>query len=260
VVEGLCKIKALVAATKDAQMPAVAVTDHINLFGLVKFYKAATSAGIKPICGADLMVIDDELQQEPFYITLLAQNALGYRNLMELISRGYEQGQNFILDKVLLKKSWLFEQTDGLIALSAGAKGEFGKALFNEKLDASQVLQEWMQAYPDRFYIELHRTGRKSENELVESSVAIASQMNCPVVATNDVMFVQSADFDAHEARVCINQSRVLDDPKRPRDYSEQQFFRSSTEMCELFSDIPSAIENTLEIAKRCNIEIDLGK
>ncbi len=259
VVEGLCRIKALVGAAKDAAMPAVAVTDHINLFGLVKFYKAATAAGIKPICGADIMVIDDELKQEPFYLTLLAQNALGYRNLMELISRGYGEGQNFIIDKVLVKKSWLLEKTEGLIALSAGAKGEVGKALNNEKADARSVLQFWMQAYPERFYIELHRTGRAGENQLVARSVALGAALNCPVVATNDVMFIQASDYDAHEARVCINQSRVLDDPKRPRDYSEQQYFRSSTEMCELFSDIPSAIQNSAQIAKRCNIELDLG-
>lgn len=259
VVEGLCRIKALVGAAKDASMPAVAVTDHINLFGLVKFYKAATAAGIKPICGADIMVIDDELKQEPFYLTLLAQNALGYRNLMELISRGYGEGQNFIIDKVLVKKSWLLEKTDGLIALSAGAKGEVGKALNNEKANASSVLKFWMQAYPERFYIELHRTGRAGENELVARSVALGVALDCPVVATNDVMFIQASDYDAHEARVCINQSRVLDDPKRPREYSEQQYFRSSTEMCELFSDIPSAIQNSVQIAKRCNIELDLG-
>ena len=229
VVEGLCRIKALVGAAKDASMPAVAVTDHINLFGLVKFYKAATAAGIKPICGADIMVIDDELNQEPFYLTLLAQNALGYRNLMELISRGYGEGQNFIIDKVLVKKSWLLEKTDGLIALSAGAKGEVGKALNNEKANASSVLKFWMQAYPERFYIELHRTGRAGENELVARSVALGAALDCPVVATNDVMFIQASDYDAHEARVCINQSRVLDDPKRPREYSEQQYFRSSS-------------------------------
>ncbi|MFT5706487.1 MAG: DNA polymerase-3 subunit alpha, partial [Oceanospirillaceae bacterium] len=259
VVEGLCRIKALVGAAKEGCMPAVAVTDHINLFGLVKFYKAATSAGIKPICGADVLVIGDDLKEAPFYVTLLVQDALGYRNLMELISRGYEQGQNFILDKVIIKKSWLFEKSIGLIALSAASKGELGRALLAENDIATAVLEQWMAAFPNRFYIELHRTGRNGENELVAKSVALATAMGCPVVATNDVMFIKEADFDAHEARVCINQSRVLEDPKRPRNYSEQQYFRSSEEMCELFSDIPSAIENTLQIAKRCNIELDLG-
>ncbi len=259
VVDGLCRIKALVGAAKNAAMPAVAVTDHSNLFGLIKFYKAATSAGIKPICGVDLMVINDDLKGEPFIITLLAQNALGYRNLMELISRGYEQGQNFVLDKVLVKKSWLLAQTEGLIALSSAGKGELGKALLAKNPDAEKILAQWMAAFENRFYIELQRTGRVQENELVERSVQLATKMACPVVATNDVMFIKTTDFDAHEARVCINQSRVLDDPKRPRDYSEQQYFRSSEEMTELFSDIPSALENTSEIAKRCNIELDLG-
>jgi DNA polymerase-3 subunit alpha len=259
VVDGLCRVKPLVEAAKQDQMPAVAVTDHINLFALVKFYKASTSAGIKPICGADLLIIDDELKEAPYTITLLVQSALGYRNLMELISLAYEQGQNFILDKVLLKESWLAEKTEGLIALSAARKGELGRSILAENGDPKSVLKKWMQRYPDRFYIELQRTGRAFENELVTQSVDLALELSCPVVATNDVMFVKASDFDAHEARVCINQSRVLDDPKRPRDYSDQQFFRTSAQMCELFSDIPSAIENTLEIAKRCNIELDLG-
>ncbi len=259
VVDGLCRVKALVKAAKDAAMPAVAVTDHINLFALVKFFKAATGEGVKPICGADLLVIDDDLKEEPYYFTVLAQDALGYRNLMELISLGYEQGQNFILDKVIIKKSWLFAQTDGLIALSGARRGELGKAILSKSGNEEAILSEWMQAFENRFYIELQRTGRPGENELIERSVALASKMGCPVVATNDVMFVHNEDFDAHEARVCINQSRVLEDPKRPRDYSEQQYFKNSDEMCELFSDIPSAIENTLQIAKRCNIELDLG-
>jgi len=259
VVDGLCRIKALVGAAKEAQMPAVAVADHMNLFGLVKFYKAATGAGIKPICGADIIVLDEAHSEEPFAVTLLAQDALGYRNLMELISLGYEKGQNFILDKVVVKKEWLFEKTAGLIVLSGARRGDVGKALLADNDQAETLLRQWMKHYPDRFYIELQRTGRSGENKLVESSVALAAAVGCPVVATNDVMFVKASDFDAHEARVCINQSRVLDDPKRPREYSDQQFFRSSQEMCELFSDIPSAIENTLQIAKRCNIELDLG-
>ncbi len=259
VVDGLCRVKPLVEAAKQDQMPAVAVTDHINLFALVKFYKASTSAGVKPICGADLLIIDDDLKEAPYTITLLVQNAQGYRSLMELISLAYEQGQNFILDKALLKESWLAEKTDGLIALSAAGKGELGRSILAENGDSKAVLQKWMQRYPNRFYIELQRTGRALENELVTQSVELASEFACPVVATNDIMFVNASDFDAHEARVCINQSRVLDDPKRPRDYSDQQFFRTSAQMCELFSDIPSAIENTLEIAKRCNIELDLG-
>ena len=259
VVDGLCRVKSLVEAAKQNQMPAVGVTDHINLFALVKFYKASTGAGVKPICGADILVIDDELKDAPYTVTLLVQNALGYRNLMELISLAYEQGQNFILDKALVKISWLEQKTEGLIALSAAGKGELGRALLAENDDGRDVLQQWMKRFPNRFYIELQRTGRAHENELVKSSVELAQEFDCPVVATNDVMFVKTTDFDAHEARVCINQSRVLDDPKRPRDYSEQQYFRSSEEMCELFSDIPSAIENTLEIAKRCNIELDLG-
>ncbi|MGB1238248.1 MAG: DNA polymerase III subunit alpha [Pseudomonadales bacterium] len=260
VVEGLCRVKDLVKAAKSAQMPAVGVTDHTNLFALVKFYKAATGAGVKPICGADLLVVnDDALAEEPFRVSLLIQSAKGYRNLMELISRAFEQGQSIVIDRAVVKKSWLFEKQEGLIVLSAACHGELGRAILREDNTAEPVLEEWLSVFGDRFYIELQRTGRRGENELIDASVELAAQYNCAVVATNDVMFVNETDFEAHEARVCINQSRVLDDPKRPRDYSEKQFFRSSEEMIELFSDIPSAIENTLEIAKRCNIEVDLG-
>ncbi|QEQ95728.1 DNA polymerase III subunit alpha [Neptunomonas concharum] len=259
-VDGLTRIKGLVAAAKEAGMPAVGITDQVNLFGLVKFYKAATGAGIKPICGADLLVLNEsDNEGTPFRLTLLVQNARGYRNLMELISRAYAEGQNYLVDKALVKKSWVAEKSEGLIALSGAKEGEIGKAMVSGNGMADALLAEWMAVFPERFYLEVQRTGRQGEDKIISESVRLGLSLGCPLVATNEVMFLAEDDFDAHEARVCINQGRTLDDPRRPKDYSPQQYFRTPQEMVELFADIPSAVENTLEIAKRCNIELDLG-
>lgn len=259
-IDGLIRVKGLVGAAKELTMPAVAMTDQVNLFALVKFFKAATAAGIKPICGADLLVLNEiDHEAEPYRVTFLVQNALGYRHLMELISRAYAEGQNFILDKALVKKSWLIEKSEGLIALSGCREGEIGRAMLLGNGLADSLLEEWMQLFPERFYLEIQRTGRVGEDIIIAESVRLGLDKKCPLVATNEVMFLKESDFDAHEARVCINQSRTLEDPRRPRHYSSQQYFRSAEEMADLFSDIPSAIQNTVEIAKRCNIELDLG-
>ncbi len=258
-VDGLVRVKGLVNAAKDAGMPAVAITDQVNLFALVKFFKAATGAGIKPICGADLLVLNDNDIDEPYRVTLLVQNAKGYRNLMELISRAYAEGQVQLADKAIVYKSWLVEKSEGLIALSGAKDGEIGRAMISGNGSAESLLDEWMSLFPNRFYLEVQRTARPGEDIVIDESVRLGLLKGCPLVATNDVMFIHETDFEAHEARVCINQGRTLEDPRRPRDYSDQQYFRSTEEMVELFSDIPSAIENTVEIAKRCNIEMDLG-
>ncbi|SIS45898.1 DNA polymerase III subunit alpha [Neptunomonas antarctica] len=259
-VDGLVRVKGLVGAAKDSGMPAVAVTDQVNLFALVKFYKAALGAGIKPICGADVLVLNEaDNEGEPYRVTLLAQNFLGYRHLMELVSQAYTEGQGYIVDKALVKKSWLIEKSEGLIALSGGREGEIGRAMISGNGMADSLLDEWMGLFPGRFYLEVQRTGRISEDVIVAESVRLGLAKNCPLVATNEVMFLRDTDFDAHEARVCINQSRTLEDPRRPRHYTAQQYFRTADEMVELFSDIPSAVQNSVEIAKRCNLELDFG-
>ncbi|NVK42208.1 MAG: DNA polymerase III subunit alpha [Oceanospirillaceae bacterium] len=259
-VDGLVRVKEAVNAAKAEGMPAVAVTDQCNFFAVVKFYKAALGAGVKPICGADILVMNDaEPEAEPYRLTLLVRNGQGYRNLMELISRAYAEGQNIIAEKALLKKAWVKEKAQGLIALSGARLGEVGRALLADNGSARSVLEEWMDIFPGSYYLEIQRTGRKHDEELVHASVALAHETGCPLVATNDVMFIKADDFDAHEARVCINLGRTLEDAHRPRDYSEQQYFRSSAEMQELFADIPEALANTVEIARRCNIEIELG-
>lgn len=259
-VDGLVRVKELVAAAKDQQMPAVGMTDQVNFFGLVKFFKAATGAGIKPICGADLWVENSANPgDEPYRLTLLVRNAQGYLNLMELISQAYAEGQNTIPDMALVKPEWVAAKAAGLIALSGGKKGEVGRAILAENGQAGSILQHWMSVFPDSFYLEVQRTGRIGDEHVVHDSVELAKQYNCPLVATNEVMFVKADDFEAHEVRVCINQGRTLEDPTRPKDYSEQQYFRSQEEMVELFSDIPSAVQNSVAIAKRCNIEIEIG-
>ena len=258
-VDGLVRIKELVNVAKDQQIPAIAITDQVNLFALVKFFKATTGAGIKPIFGADIWIENDtDPEATPHRMTLLSMNEKGYRNLMELISLAYEKGQNMQPERALLQKRWSAERSEGLIALSGAKDGEIGRALADND-SARAVLEEWQTIFPDRFYLEIQRTGRAGDESCVHASVQLAHETGCPLVATNEVMFLKPEDFEAHEVRVCINQGRTLEDPHRPKNYTEQQYLRTAEEMAELFSDIPSAVENTVEIAKRCNVELDLG-
>jgi DNA polymerase III subunit alpha len=258
-VDGLVRIKPLVKAVAAAGMPAVAVTDQGNLFSLVRFYKAAVGAGVKPIAGADLWVRNPEDVNQPHRLVLLAQDEPGYRNLTRLISRGFVEGQHLGVAQV--ERDWVLEAHQGLIALSGGLRGDVAEALLKGRAEvAEQRLDAWLSVFEDRYYLELMRTGRALEGELIEASVDLAGRRGVPVVATNDVRFLAASDFEAHEARVCINQSRTLDDPRRPRDYSEEQYLRTPAEMAELFADLPEALENTVEIAKRCNLELRLGK
>ena len=259
IVDGICRIKPLIAQTLEDKMPALAITDEVNLFGFVKFYKAAIGAGIKPICGADLLIRNPENSNQPFRQLFLVQNKTGYLNLTRLISRAYQKGQH--LGLAMLDQAWLdAENCAGLITIS-GQYSAIGQALLhNEKTLLKQQVEFWTPLFDQRFYLELTRTGRDLEEKYLHQAIALAMEFDIPVVATNDVRFLNKADFDAHEIRVCINQGRTLDDSRRPRIYSEQQYFRSEAEMCELFKDIPEALANTVEIAKRCNIELTLGK
>ena len=257
-IDGLVRMKPLVKSVANMNMPAVALTDQTNFYALIKFYKACIGAGIKPIFGSDFLLMEDNDDTQVSKICLLAQNDTGYRNLTELISRAYQHGQH--LGVAYIKRSWLAEASTGLIALSGGREGDVGVSLVSGKKDqARERLQFWLDLFPDRFYLELQRTGRQNEEGYLHAAVALATEMDCPVVATNDVRFLQADEFDAHEARVCIHDGRALDDPRRSHYYSEQQYLRSPEEMQALFADIPEALENTVEIAKRCNVEISLG-
>lgn len=259
IVDGMVRIKPLAKALVKAGMPAVALTDQSNMFALVKFYRACQGAGIKPIIGVDSWVQDAENPTQPTRLILLCKDNTGYRNLTQLVSRAYTEGQHRGIP--MLQKSWFEGSTEGLIALSGGRLGDIGLALLNQnKQSAKQLLEHWCQLFPDSFYLELQRTGRENEEDYLHAAVELAIENDVPVVATNDVHFLKSGDFDAHEARVCIHDGRTLDDPRRPKLYNEQQYLRTPEEMVELFKDIPAAIENTVEIAKRCSVELTLGK
>ncbi|MGV3591083.1 MAG: DNA polymerase III subunit alpha [Gammaproteobacteria bacterium] len=259
VVDSLIRIEDLVVKVAELGMPAVAVTDHTNFYSLIKFYTAAAAAGIKPVCGCDLFVAEDDNPEQVSLIVLLVKDQAGYSNLIELISRAYREGQH--RGNVAVRRSWLQGKTDGLIALSGAVRGDVGQALLADDMSqARAALAFWQRLFPDRFYLELQRTGRPGDAEHVRRAVALALETGCPVVATNDVRFLKPEEFEAHEARVCINERRTLDDPRRPRNYSEQQYLRSVDEMRELFSDLPEALENSVQIALRCNLELQLGK
>ena len=258
-VDSLIKIKPLMERVAELGMPAVAISDQSNFFGLVKFYKAAISRGLKPIFAVDLLLHEGDERDAPTTICLLAADQRGYHNLTKLISRAYTDGQHLGIAQV--ERAWLEEFVEGVIALSGGRQGDVGQALISGKRDvARELLKGWMELYPDRFYLELQRTGREGEEDYLHSAVELATELACPVVATNEVCFLSADEFGAHEARVCIQDGRTLDDPRRARLYSEQQYLRSPQEMMELFSDIPEAIENTVEVARRCSVELELDK
>ncbi len=258
-VDGLIRVKPLVGAVREAGMPAVAVTDQGNLFAMVKFYRAALAAGVKPIVGVDAWLENPEEGGQPFRLVLLCKDLAGYRNLTELVSRGYIEGQE--RGQPVLRRDWLAAHREGLIVLSGAKAGDVGQALLAGNVDlARERLDFWQTHFPDHYYLELQRTGRPGDEDHLHAAVDLAIERGLPVVATNDVHFLRPEEFEAHEARVCIHDGRVLDDPRRPRRYSEQQYLRSPEEMAELFADIPEALENTVEIARRCNLELTLGK
>ncbi|MDZ7751031.1 MAG: DNA polymerase III subunit alpha [Gammaproteobacteria bacterium] len=256
-VDGLLRIKPLMARTRELGMGALALTDQCNLFALVRFYKAAQAAGIKPLVGVDLWVGDGE--GPPGRLVLLCQNDVGYRNLTGLVSRSYQEGR--AQGRPTVARSWLEGATEGLIALSGGLAGDVGQALVDgDPARARERAAHWQRLFPERFYLELQRSGRPRDEDYLHAGVALAAEAGIPVVATNDVRFLAAEDFEAHEARVCIQEGRTLADPRRPREYSPQQYLRSPAEMAELFADLPEALENTVEIARRCNVRLSLGK
>jgi DNA polymerase-3 subunit alpha len=246
------------ARCKTESMPAVGITDLNNLYGLVKAYKAAAKSGIKLVVGADFLLKDELDATKQYPLALFAMNETGYQHLILLISKAWQQGQYH--GQAFIARAWLAELSEGLLALSGGVKGSLGQLLVAQQTERAREEIAWWQAvFPDRFYIEVHRTGRAQEEAYIQLAVELALEMQCPVVATNDVRFLDSGEFEAHEARVCIGEGRVLDDPRRERRYSEQQYFRSAAEMAELFSDLPEALANTVEIAKRCTLDLRLG-
>jgi DNA polymerase-3 subunit alpha len=258
-VDGVVRVDDLVAACAAAGMPAVAVTDQSNLFAMVKFYKAAQSRGVKPIVGVDVWLRDGE-RAEAARITFLCQDLRGYRNLARLVTRCYLEGQQKGVPT--MERAWLdAETTGGLLALSGGRDGDVGRCLLNGRpAEARRHLDAWRELFGDRYYLEVTRTGRAGEEEYIDALLPLVAATGTPVVATNDVRFLKREEFYSHEARVCIHDGVLLADAGRPKRYSEEQYLKSAAEMAELFADLPGAVENTVEIARRCSLEVRLGK
>jgi DNA polymerase-3 subunit alpha len=240
-------------------MPAVALTDLSNVFGLVKFYRAARAAGIKPIIGCDVFVTNDAAREQPFRLLLLCQSHAGYLRLCDLLTRAYLENQ--YRGRPEVRKQWLREGTDGLIALSGAHLGEVGVTLLNGNASSAKAIaQEYAGLFPNRFYLEVQRYGAAREEANLRDTVKLAAELALPVVATHPVQFLTIDDFKAHEARVCIAEGYVLNDKRRQRTFTAQQYFKTQAEMASLFADLPEALQNSVEIAKRCNLNLKLGK
>jgi len=250
---------ALQMATQHGQ-PALAITDLGNLFGAIKFYKAAFSNGIQPIIGADIYLKDDTSQQsEISRLLLIAQNHQGYLNLCELLTRAWSQMGAHAQGVVQLTQ--LEKLSEGLIVLSGAQDGVVGKALIQGKQQlASEFALQLARIFPHRFYLEIQRAGRIDDELHVSATAQLASRLKLPLVATHPVQFTNPDDYESHEARVCISDGEILGNTRRVRKFTRDQFFKSTDQMLELFKDLPSAIQNTLEIAKRCHLTLDLGK
>jgi DNA polymerase-3 subunit alpha len=265
IVDGIVRIDDYISAASKDAMPAVALTDLSNLFGAIKFYKAAREKGIKPIVGCELWLENTKNRDQAFRILLLVQSNAGYLKLCQLISRAYLENQ--YRGRAEIKQDWLQGQdgqtTAGLILISGNAQSDIGTALQANNHAASGALAKtWSELFPNRFYLEIQRTGtdNAAQEALISNVLNLASQHDLPVVATHPIQFISPDDFKAHEARTCISEGYMLADSRRPRQFTEQQYFKSQQVMCALFADIPESLANTIEIAKRCNLTIELGK
>ena len=258
-VNGMLRLPELIDQTLQNRMPALAVTDMSNLYGAVKFFNKCVAQGIKPILGAEIHIENSDQFTQPYCLVLLVQDEAGYKNLSELLSRGFRAGQQH--GRPIIPKSWLQGKTDGLIALSGGQRGELGGAILAGRAKYSKnLLEQYKALFPNRFYIEIQRVGRAYEEEYIAAAASLAAASQTPLVASNDAHFMQKKDFDAHEVRVCINEGRVLNDSRRTKHHTAEQYFKSSAQMIELFADLPSAIDNTVLIAQRCNFVLPMGE
>jgi DNA polymerase-3 subunit alpha len=258
--DGIVRLDQAIERAAADGMPALALTDAANLFGMVKFYKAARTAGVKPVIGADCWLQNVADRDKPTRVLLLCASRAGYLRLCDLLSRAWLR--NHYRGRGEIAKGWLAEiGSEGLLALSGGGFGDVGQALLADNLElAERLAREWAGLFPGRYYVELHRAGFANGEALVARSVALATRIGLPVVAAHPVQFLDPGDFKAHEARVCIAQGHVLGDQRRPKLFTAEQYFKRQEEMERLFADIPQALENAVEVARRCNLEIELGK
>ena len=250
----------MVQAAVDDQQPALAITDLSNLFGAIKFYKAARGKGVQPILGAEIFL--EGLGVDPLALSrvmVLVQSPKGYLNLSELLARAWTQ--NLVKNNAVVKLAWLQELSEGLILLSGAQAGPVGQALMQgDTSRAAEIALQLASIFTHRFYLELQRAGRPEDNAHVVAAVKLASRLSLPVVATHPVQFLTQDDYESHEARVCISEGEILGNQRRVRKFTRDQYFKSSAEMQDLFSDVPSALANSVEIAKRCNLSLVLGK
>jgi DNA polymerase-3 subunit alpha len=259
IVDGLVQLDDVAGAAAGDGQGALALTDSASMFGAVRFYQAARAQGVKPIIGVDAWISNDADREATHRLLLLAMSRAGYLNLCELVSRSWIENQH--RGRAEMRLEWFERLGGGLIALSAAAQGEIGAQLALGNAPAARAAAERLaQLFPDRFYIELQRAGRAGDEALVRAGARLAMELDLPVVATHPVQFIERGDFRAHEARVCIAEGYTLADPRRPRRFTEEQYFKSRAEMAALFSDMPAALANAVEVARRCNLELTLGK
>ena len=260
IVDSTCRIDEVVKAAAENQQPALAITDLANMFGAIKFYKAARSQGVQPIVGAELFL--EGLGVDPLALSrvlVLVQSQQGYLNLSELLARAWTQ--NVVKTSAVVKLAWLKDLSEGLILFSGAQAGPIGQALVQgDEARAAEIALQLASIFPHRFYLELQRAGRAEDQAQVQGAVKLAARLSLPVVATHPIQFLTQDDYEAHEARVCISEGEILGNQRRVRKFTRDQYFKSAQEMCELFADVPSALANTLEIAKRCNLSLVLGK
>jgi len=263
VVDGIVRIDAAVKAAAADGQGALALTDSANLFGAVRFYQAARRAGVKPVIGCDVWITNDAERDSPHRLLLLAQDHAGYLNLCALLTRAYLENQH--RGRAELRMAWLEADggalVSGLIALSGARHGEVGTQLLAGRTDAATLAAQRLAAiFPQRFYLELQRTGDPRDAACTQASLALATALRLPVVATHPIQFLTPEDFRAHEARCCIAEGHTLADPRRPRRFTAEQYFKSRAAMAQLFADVPAALANSVEIARRCNLQLALGK
>ena len=260
VVDGTCRIDDVVKAASRDQQPALAITDLSNLFGAIKFYKEARKRGVKPLIGSEIWL--EGLGKDPAALSrvlLLVQNQQGYLNLSELLARAWTQSSGRA--QAVVRLDWLRERHEGLILLSGAQAGPVGQALLQgDEARAFELALQLASVFPHRFYLELQRAGRADDEAHVTAAVRLAARMALPVVATHPVQFIEVDDFEAHEARVCIAEGEILGNPRRLRRFTREQYFKSAEQMQALFADVPSALANSVEIARRCNLTLVLGK
>ena len=260
--DSLVRIDQLMDSVADAGMPAVAITDDCNMFATIKSYKAAMAAGVKPIIGAQVLIQTSRLSTS--LLTVLCRDNDGYRALSEILSKGYEKAIRDKNNRPIIPLSWFKDNASGLIALSGGRAGEIGTLLMQNRAKdlIMDSVSDFSEIFGSNFYLELQRVGHGADDRYVREAVKLAMDVNFPVVATNDVRFLQSEEFGTHEIRVAIAQKktvREMKDELTPNS-TQHQYLKSPEEMIDLFSDIPSAIENTLVIAAQCSVDLSLGK